>query len=65
MNAPLAPSLKAKSTQSTPTFALTAVLALMFAPRVQSLQVNNLACIRTLNSTQLLLSGSPDCSSFF
>lgn len=34
-------------------------------PRVQSLQVNNLACIRTLNSTRLLLSGSPDCSSFF
>lgn len=41
MNALLALSLKAKSIQLTPAFVWTAVLALMFAPLVQSLQVNN------------------------
>lgn len=56
-NAPLALSLKAKSIPSTPTFALTAVLALMFAPLVLSLRVNNHRGIlpNKLNSLKLLL----------
>ena len=55
-NAPLAQSLKVKSILSTPTFALTAVLALMFAPLALSLRVNNHRGIlpNKLNSLKLL-----------
>lgn len=57
MNALLALSLKAKSIQSTPTFALTVVLALMYAPRVLSLQANNPFAKRQLNSTAVFRLG--------
>ena len=65
-NAPLALSLKAKSTPSTPTFALTAVLALMFAPLALSLRVNNHrgTLPNKLNSFKLLLP-LPEVRQFF
>ena len=65
-NAPLALSLKAKSTPSTPTFALTAVLALMFAPLALSLRVNNHrgTLPNKLNSLKLLPS-LPEVRQFF
>ena len=53
-NAPLVQSLKAKSTPSTPTYALTAALALTYAPLVLSLRANNCRLCQ--------LNSFPDCS---
>ena len=50
MNAPLALSLKALSTLSTPAFVLTAALAQMFAPPALSLPANNRSQNQKLNS---------------